>query len=111
MRHLTIPSAILLVLTAAACEPLAPGGPGSDPGQDPNPDDEKRYNDLFNEAKDYQTYAQISYVAAGAFVVGGVLCIVLDEDGPEESAGSGISFTPQLVATPDTVGAGALLRF
>ncbi|MCA9517088.1 MAG: PEGA domain-containing protein, partial [Myxococcales bacterium] len=81
------------------------------PGQDPNPDDEKRYNDLFNEAKDYQTYAQISYVAAGAFVVGGVLCIVLDEDGPEESAGSGVSFTPQLVATPDTVGAGALLRF
>ncbi|MCA9660974.1 MAG: hypothetical protein KC486_21715 [Myxococcales bacterium] len=39
MRHLTIPSAILLVLTAAACEPLAPGGPGSDPGQDPNPDE------------------------------------------------------------------------
>jgi hypothetical protein len=36
MRHITIPSALLLVLTAAACEPLAPGGPGGDPGQNPD---------------------------------------------------------------------------
>lgn len=81
------------------------------PGQEPNLEDERRYDALFNEAKDDQTIAQIGYAAAGAFVLGGVLCLVLDEDAPATGASSGVAFRPQLFATPDTVGAGATLRF
>ncbi|MEZ4383758.1 MAG: hypothetical protein R3A79_20670 [Nannocystaceae bacterium] len=49
MRHLTIPSALLLVLTAAACDPLDPIGSGGDGGGSQNDPGDGPTNDPGND--------------------------------------------------------------
>ncbi len=82
--------------------------PISDP---PDPVAEARYDKLFGEAKDLESYALYTYVGATALIGTGVLLLILSDDAPDADAATGVTLAPELGLTPDFVGAGATLRF
>lgn len=81
----------------------------------PNPEDEAKYDDLFDRALDNQTYAWVTYGVAAALIGTGIVLLNLggdDEDPADAPASSaGLRLVPTFGVTADGWGAGATLSF